>query len=178
MTPGTLSVVSPLLLLCKYIFHMFQFCVLKMIYMIEFSVFNLHIVQGYMFFFINLVSKAIWQAGAEVVAVHKFSGNTPEDLPFKRGDILTIVRSTGVSLMCELLEGNLVIRVDTCDTHFICAAYMCMFYFCTSTSGFALVCVDHFYMFGTFVTSMWQKLNHCNCKTVFVQRVQCTSNLL
>jgi len=32
-----------------------------------------------------------WHTGTEVVALYKFPGNSPEDLPFRRGEILTIV---------------------------------------------------------------------------------------
>jgi len=32
-----------------------------------------------------------WLSGTEVVALYKFPGNSPDDLPFRRGEILTIV---------------------------------------------------------------------------------------
>ena len=37
-----------------------------------------------------------WQAGTEVVAMYKFPGNSPEDLSFRKGDVLTIVHSCAV----------------------------------------------------------------------------------
>jgi len=39
----------------------------------------------------------VWPVGQEVVAVYDFRGTTQEDLPFQRGDVLTIVKSTRVS---------------------------------------------------------------------------------
>ena len=42
-----------------------------------------------------------WQTGTEVVALYKFTGYKSEDLPFRRGDILTIVHSSAVSVMCH-----------------------------------------------------------------------------
>jgi SH3 domain len=45
-----------------------------------------------------------WQPGTEVVALYKFVGNSSDDLPFKRGDILTIVRATAVSCI-TFVEG-------------------------------------------------------------------------
>ena len=38
-----------------------------------------------------------------MVALYKFPGNSPEDLPFKRGDILTIVQSSPVSVFSLIL---------------------------------------------------------------------------
>ncbi|WAR00882.1 CSK-like protein, partial [Mya arenaria] len=35
-----------------------------------------------------------WQSGQEVVAVYDFRGTTKEDLPFAKGDVLTIVKGT------------------------------------------------------------------------------------
>ena len=43
-----------------------------------------------------IVMQIPWEAGAEVVALYKFPGNSPEDLSFRRGDILTIVHSCAV----------------------------------------------------------------------------------
>lgn len=41
----------------------------------------------------------IWKPGQEVVAVYDFKGTTREDLPFCKGDVLTIVKSTRVSAL-------------------------------------------------------------------------------
>jgi len=38
----------------------------------------------------------IWQAGQEVIAVYDFRASSKEDLPFVKGDVLTIVRATKV----------------------------------------------------------------------------------
>lgn len=35
-----------------------------------------------------------WSQGTEVVALYNFCGNSPEDLPFRRGDVLTIISRT------------------------------------------------------------------------------------
>ena len=52
-----------------------------------------------------------WQAGTEVVALYKFPGNSPEDLPFKRGDILTIVHS------CMVRATDVVVIQQTTGQH-------------------------------------------------------------
>lgn len=36
----------------------------------------------------------IWQPGTEVLAMYDFRGTTRDDLPFAKGDILTIVKNT------------------------------------------------------------------------------------
>ncbi|KAK2138823.1 hypothetical protein LSH36_2363g00000 [Paralvinella palmiformis] len=35
-----------------------------------------------------------WSPGTEVVSMYNFRGNSAEDLPFKRGEVMTIVRAT------------------------------------------------------------------------------------
>ncbi|KAK2140477.1 hypothetical protein LSH36_1342g00037, partial [Paralvinella palmiformis] len=35
-----------------------------------------------------------WSPGTEVVSMYNFQGNSAEDLPFKRGEVMTIVRAT------------------------------------------------------------------------------------
>ena len=39
----------------------------------------------------------MWSEGTEVIALYNFNGNPPEDLSFKRGEIMVIVAPTPVS---------------------------------------------------------------------------------
>ena len=42
-------------------------------------------------------SQESWQPGTEVVALYNFKGNSKEDLPFSKREVLVIVKSTRVS---------------------------------------------------------------------------------
>ena len=41
-----------------------------------------------------------WPPGTEVVAMYNFKGNSNEDLPFSKRDVLTIVKPTRVCFSC------------------------------------------------------------------------------
>ncbi|XP_077869842.1 tyrosine-protein kinase CSK-like [Saccoglossus kowalevskii] len=36
----------------------------------------------------------VWPEGTECIARYEFKASTPDDLPFKKGDVITVVRST------------------------------------------------------------------------------------
>lgn len=40
------------------------------------------------------MQSSFWSTGTEVIALYNFHGNSPEDLPFRRGDVLTILAKT------------------------------------------------------------------------------------
>jgi len=44
-----------------------------------------------------------WSPGTEVVSMYNFQGNSAEDLPFKRGEVMTIVRATKVFTLKNVL---------------------------------------------------------------------------
>ncbi|KXJ27222.1 Tyrosine-protein kinase CSK [Exaiptasia diaphana] len=54
----------------------------------------------------KLFCSSMWQAGTEIVGKYDFRGTTRDDLPFKRGELLTIVRETRVSKLAYLEDCN------------------------------------------------------------------------
>jgi len=54
---------------------------------------------------LDCVIQIPWQSGTEVVTLYKFPGNSAEDLPFKRGEILTIIHACAVRTTIIVVAG-------------------------------------------------------------------------
>lgn len=66
-------------------------------------------VNLFMFFFLTQQHQEAWSRGTQVVANYNFEGSSPDDLPFKKGDVLTIVQPTkvgSVGLFCLIFYLN------------------------------------------------------------------------
>lgn len=60
-------------------------------------------------FFRTQQHQEAWSRGTQVVANYNFEGSSPDDLPFKKGDVLTIVQPTkvgSVGLFCVIFYLN------------------------------------------------------------------------
>lgn len=60
----------------------------------------------FFFFFFTQQHQEAWSRGTQVVANYNFEGSSPDDLPFKKGDVLTIVQPTKVgqsACLCDFL---------------------------------------------------------------------------
>lgn len=66
-------------------------------------------VNLFLFFFLTQQHQEAWSRGTQVVANYNFEGSSPDDLPFKKGDVLTIVQPTkvgSVGLFCVIFYLN------------------------------------------------------------------------
>lgn len=66
-------------------------------------------VNLFLFFFRTQQHQEAWSRGTQVVANYNFEGSSPDDLPFKKGDVLTIVQPTkvgSVGLFCVIFYRN------------------------------------------------------------------------
>lgn len=66
-------------------------------------------VNLFLFFFRTQQHQEAWSRGTQVVANYNFEGSSPDDLPFKKGDVLTIVQPTkvgSVGLFCVIFYLN------------------------------------------------------------------------
>ena len=59
-----------------------------------------------------------WPPGTEVVAMYNFKGNSNEDLPFSKRDVLTIVKPTRVCFS-SCLRGSEYTHIMSIDREFI-----------------------------------------------------------
>lgn len=84
------------------------------------------------FYWFWFVTQASWPPGTECVAKYNFQGSTEQDLPFCKGDLLTIIGVTKVTTNENHLEGRGIFKwwsfnvwgshrkVSVCCDGFIC----------------------------------------------------------